>query len=293
MVPSAAESVPLPWSVTVAKWEDPRKSALPLGSPQYLLHTCVASIQNGDPQLQSLNHHGAHLTCRGEIRLNHQGKRVNHACWALPGLFNQDFIAQCEPSVGVPGARPETTETTFAGADHLKDHLRRSPLVQPSLLVQGFLLFHLFFLENVQGEFTVVRWVERDNLYLPKEGDPQRKFQKFIFRCYSASQTVHPQFTPNFMPNFPLFIAEATQSIPLWYQNYRKWPQIKMCLFSALSYKETCWDWNIPVRLSRALLSGMCRPQLTETLPDVGHWTVKALQNCAYTHVVLLLLLCL
>ena len=103
MVLSAAETVPLPWSVTVVKWEDLRKSALPLGSPHYLLHTCVASIQNGDPQLQSLNHHGAHLTCYGEIQLNHQGKRVTHTCWALPGLFNHDFIAQCESSVGLQG----------------------------------------------------------------------------------------------------------------------------------------------------------------------------------------------
>lgn len=52
--------------MTVVEWEDPRKSALPPANPHYLLHASVAPIQNGNPQLQSLDHHGAHLPCHGE-----------------------------------------------------------------------------------------------------------------------------------------------------------------------------------------------------------------------------------
>lgn len=59
----AAESTSLPWSVTAVGWKRPRKSAPAPVSPHYLLHTGIAPIQNGDPQLQSLHHHGAHLTC--------------------------------------------------------------------------------------------------------------------------------------------------------------------------------------------------------------------------------------
>lgn len=91
MAPSVAESIPLPQSVTAVKWEYPRKPAPPPESPHYLLHACIASIQNGDPQLQSLNHHGAHLTCHGEdpIALTRK-ERVNSTYWALSGLFHND-----------------------------------------------------------------------------------------------------------------------------------------------------------------------------------------------------------
>lgn len=36
---------------------------------------------------------------------------------------------------------------TFAGADHLENHLRRAPVVQPGLLIQHLLLLHFLFLQ--------------------------------------------------------------------------------------------------------------------------------------------------
>lgn len=133
----------------------PRKSAPSPVSPHYLLHTRVASIQDGDPQLQSLHHHGAHLTCRGEDAIESPRKqRANHT-WALAGLFNNDFRLQCDSSVVVTGAHSETTETTFAGAYHLKDHLCSSTLMQPSLLIESFLLFHFFLLDKTHKKRSV------------------------------------------------------------------------------------------------------------------------------------------
>lgn len=154
MAPSAAESTPLP-SSDRCQVGTPRKSAPPPVSPYYLLHTRVASIQDGDPQLQSLHHHGAHLTCRGEDSIESPRKpRVNHT-WALAGLCNNDFRLQCDSCVVVTGARSETTEPTFAGAYHLKDHLCGSTLMQPGLLIEGFLLFHFFLLEKTHRKRSV------------------------------------------------------------------------------------------------------------------------------------------
>lgn len=78
----------------------------------------------------------------------------NHT-WALAGLCNNDFRLQCDSCVVVTGARSETTEPTFAGAYHLKDHLCGSTLMQPSLLIEGFLLFHFFLLEKTHRKRSV------------------------------------------------------------------------------------------------------------------------------------------
>lgn len=40
---------------------------------------------------------------------------------------------------------------TFTGADHLQHHLSGAAGVQPRLLVQDLLLFHLFFLSNTHA----------------------------------------------------------------------------------------------------------------------------------------------
>lgn len=91
--------------MTVVQRVYPKKSKLPSGSPPYLLHAGVAPIQNGDAQLQSLNHHGAHLTCHGEDSIESPKKwRVNRIYRALSGLFNNDFMSQHAVSVGATGA---------------------------------------------------------------------------------------------------------------------------------------------------------------------------------------------
>ena len=74
----------------------------PPASPHYLLHAGVTPVQDGNPQLQSLNHHGAHLTCRGKDLIESPRKqRVKHIYWALWGPFNSGFMSLCDSSVAV------------------------------------------------------------------------------------------------------------------------------------------------------------------------------------------------
>ena len=141
MAPAVAESTPLARSVTAANWEYPGKCALPTVSPQYLLYTSVAPIQNGDPQLQSLNHHGAHLTCHGEDSIELPRKqRVNHIYWALLGLFNNDFVSKYAISVVATGP-------IHKSQNHLCWHLSSGgPSLQPhahavELVGRGFSAF--------------------------------------------------------------------------------------------------------------------------------------------------------
>lgn len=57
--------------------------------PSYLLHASIASIENGNSQLQRLNHHGTHLTCQGEDLIDSPRKEVvNYTCWAFSRLVN-------------------------------------------------------------------------------------------------------------------------------------------------------------------------------------------------------------
>lgn len=111
----------------------------------YLLHTSIASVQNGNPQLQCLNHHGAHLTCQGEDLTKLPRKEVvRHTYWAFSSLANVTLGQGVLALWQVPRVYLETV--TFAGTYHLKNHLRSATLVQPCLLIQCFLLLHLLLL---------------------------------------------------------------------------------------------------------------------------------------------------
>lgn len=85
--------------MTAVTREHPRKSVLPPSGPHYLLHTSIAPIQNGDPQLQSLNHHGAHLTCHGEDSIESPRKQRQ----IMPvGLYQDSLImASCHSVISL------------------------------------------------------------------------------------------------------------------------------------------------------------------------------------------------
>lgn len=194
----------------------------------------------------------------GWIAKEREGKsHLNPTNGALSGLFHNDFISQCEFSVEVTEAHPETPGTTFAGAYHLKNHFGSPALMQPSLLIEGFLLFHFFFLEKIH----------REKVCLPPGNSLWGgKLREIIFTCLrkakhkaglwsllseatQLSRTVHPQFTHILMTHFPLLVREAIRSIPLLYYDYRKWPQVKMCLIPMSCHTKRPAEWSPGVYL--------------------------------------------
>lgn len=162
-------------------WEYPRKPDSFWESPLPVAHRrCLHSVWQY-PAWESQRPWGsAHLLWWrfGWIAKEREGKaHLNPTNWALAGLFHNDFISQYEFLVEVTWAHPEAPGTTFAGAYHLKDHLGSPALMQPSLLIEGFLLFHFFFLEKVHRDTvclppgnSLLGGKLRENLYLPKEG---------------------------------------------------------------------------------------------------------------------------
>lgn len=155
MVP-VFESMPFPWSVTAVDGNTPgcRESPLPVAHQRCLHSEWQSPASESQPPWGSVHLLWWRFSWNAKER---EGKsHLNPTNGALSELVHNGFISQCEFSVEVTRAHSETPGTiTFAGAYHLKDHLGSPALMQPSLLIEGFLLFHFFFLER----YTETRFV--------------------------------------------------------------------------------------------------------------------------------------